>query len=645
MIEITHQSLLWRIGGAQGHGIDSASSLFARGCAKMGFHVLSRREYHSNIIGRHSYSDVRITNWSAGGHCASPDILVCLDAESLCRHINTVTAGGIIVIDAAETEVNLKTLKFLDVELKSQLYEQLAQAEQPFTVSGLISSLTEKRLTIVNVPFSKFRETLQNNSSVSRSLASRSKNIALVAASASLLNIPKNILLNEVGVLFAGKEEAIQLSHQAIELAYGYVKSLNVQSQQGLPELIKSEEKHLWINGFQSVALGKLAAGMGIQPYYPISPATDESLYLESHQTIPLLDGGNVGPLVIQTEDELAAITMACGAALTGARVSTSTSGPGFSLMVEGLGWAGMNEVPVVVTLYQRGGPSTGMPTRTEQGDLQFVLHAGHGEFPRIVLASGDVGECFYDAFRAFNYAERYQLPVIHMLDKSLSNTSQTVSFFDTHSLKIERGKMAQPENNEQQRMSRFQLTPKGISPRPILGMKTQLFWSTGVEHAESGQVSENPLLRRKMMDKRAGKLELVVKEIPFDEKLAIYGDEYAELTIISWGSNKGVIVETAEQLNKEGHSVRVIMVKLLMPLPVTELKKLIKNNDTLVVVECNQSGQFNNLLKEKLGREADHLILKYTGRSFVLEEIKKSMNNIISGQAAKKIIHENPFE
>ena len=644
MNEITHQSLLWRIGGAQGHGIDSASSLFARSCAKMGFHVLSRREYHSNIIGRHSYSDVRISNWSAGGHCASPDILVCLDAESLCRHINTVTVGAVIVIDAADTDVDLNTLKFLEVELKSQLHEQLVKAEQPFTISGLISVLTDKSLTIVNIPFSALRETLQNNTSVSRSVALRSKNIALVSASASLLNIPKEILLNEIDVLFAGKEDAIQLNHQAIELAYGYVTSLNIESQQALPELINSEEQHLWINGFQSVALGKLAAGMGMQPYYPISPATDESRYLELHQTIPLYDGENAGPLVIQTEDELAAITMACGAALTGARVSTSTSGPGFSLMVEGLGWAGMNEVPVVITLYQRGGPSTGMPTRTEQGDLQFVLHAGHGEFPRIVLASGDVDECFYDAFRAFNYAERYQLPVIHLLDKSLASTSQTIDYFDTHGLKIERGKIVQFENNEQ-RISRFQLTPSGISPRPRLGVKTPLFWSTGVEHAESGQVSEDPVVRRKMMDKRAGKLELAIKEIPFDEKLAIYGDENAELTLISWGSNKGVAVETAECLNSEGHSVRVIMVKLLMPFPVTELNKLIRNNDTLVVVECNQSGQFNNLLKEQLGREADHLILKYTGRPFVLEEIKKSMANIISGQATKRIIYEHTFE
>ena len=639
------QPILWRIGGAQGHGIDSASTLFARACAKMGFHVLSHREYHSNIMGRHSYSDVRINNRPVSGYSSVPDFLIGMDAESICRHINTVSEMGSIIIDEADFDADLSRLKFLDDRLKDQLFEQLKLTNQPFTISGLLTCLSVKNLTIIKIPISSFLEKLHTHFPISRSIASRSKNIFVVAVSAAVLNIPEEILNNEISQLFASKENIIKLNQKAIQFAYDYVKTANIQNQVTLPENVQSNDQRVWINGYQSVALGKLAAGMGMQPYYPISPATDESSYLESHQTISLYDEGNVGPLIIQTEDELAAFTMACGAALTGARVSTSTSGPGFSLMVEGLGWAGMNEVPVVISLYQRGGPSTGMPTRTEQGDLQFVLHAGHGEFPRIVLASGDVTECFYDAFRVFNYAERYQLPVIHMLDKSLSSTSQTLNSFDTHNLKIERGNVVRSENNEQQRLSRFKFTPNGLSPRPLLGQKAQLFWSTGVEHAESGQVSEDPVLRRKMMDKRFGKLELALKEIPLDEKLASYGSDLAEFTLISWGSNKGVVVEAAEQLNTRGHSIRVIMVKLLWPFPKIELNKLIKKNDTIIVVECNQSGQFNNLLKEQLERESDYLILKYTGRPFMVEEITQSMKNIISGKAEKKIIHENPFE
>jgi len=644
---MSNQSLVWRIGGAQGHGVDSASTLFARSSAKLGFHVLGRREYHSNIIGRHSYSDVRISNRQVGGHCASPDILLCLDPESLCRHINTITEQGCIVIDAADIDVDLTSLKFLDASLKKQLLEQLSLTKQPSTISGLLACLPDKKFTVVKIPFATFSETLQNTCAVPRSLAARSKNIAMVAVSAAILNITEAILVAEIERVFAGKQKAVELSCLTIHLAYEYVKTAIVQSRINLPENVKANEQRLWINGYQSVALGKLAAGMGMQPYYPISPATDESHYLEAHQTVPLLEGGHAGPLVIQTEDELAAITMACGAALTGARVATSTSGPGFSLMVEGLGWAGMNEVPVVVTLYQRGGPSTGMPTRTEQGDLQFVLNAGHGEFPRIVLASGDVQDCFYDACRAFNYAERYQLPVIHMLDKNLASTSETVLPFDEQDLRIERGELAQArnENESEQHMPRFQITDNGLSPRPGLGESGQRFWTTGVEHSEWGQVCEDPLVRTSMMEKRARKLALAADEIPLVEKLATYGNEQATLTIVSWGSNKGVVVETVEQLNREGQAVRAIMVKLLWPLPVTELQKLIRKNDTLVVVECNQSGQFNRLLKEQLGREADHLILKYTGRPFSLEEISQSMHKIISGQAEKIMIHANPFE
>lgn len=627
MTDIREQSFLLRIGGAQGHGIDSASLLFSRACAKMGFHILSRRDYHSNIMGRHSFSDIRLANWPIAGHVATSDMLVCLDAESLCRHFETTVNNGIIVIDSDDHDVDSHSLKYLDVEIKTHLNNLLNKEALTFNVADLITLIKKRDVKVVAVPFGGIRNTLQTRLSVSRSTAMRSKNIFLVAISAALLDIPENNLINEVEILFKGKEQAITLNKEAVELAYEYVKELDISCQQRLPEPDKVKQDYLWLNGCKSIALGKLAAGMGIQPYYPISPATDESLYLETKEN---------NSIVIQTEDELAAITMACGAALTGARVATSTSGPGFSLMAEGLGWAGMNEVPVVVTLYQRGGPSTGLPTRTEQGDLQFAIHAGHGEFPRIVITSGDVTECFYDAFRAFNYAERYQLPVIHIIDKNLASTSQTIKPFNTHDLTIERGQFSEVGNKKH--MPRFKFTDNGISPRPRLGEKSNLFWSSGAEHSEIGQVNENPQNRKKMIEKRANKLQLALSEIPLEEKLTVYGNKQASLTIISWGSNKGVIVDALEQLKEEGKAARVIMLKLLWPFPVDELNKLIHKDDKLIVVECNHDGQFNNLLKEQTGRGADHLLLKYTGRAFMLEDIMHYVNDIISGQAEKII-------
>ena len=639
------KTFAWRMGGPQGGGIDRGALLFARVCAKLGLHVLGRREYHSNIIGRHSYSDVRIGTEAVYAHSASPHLLVCLDAETICRHINVIAPHGCIVYDESDADTELSQLKFLDECLKTHLCDQLQQAGQPFNTAGLLSIASEKVITPVGIPFKALRNRLRDKFDISRSTAERSQNVLAVAISAALLGLPQDLLCNEVEQIFHDKQAVIAANRHAIKVAYDWVQTLKISLPLQLAQLDTEDQERLWINGIQSVALGKLAAGLGMQTYYPISPATDESVYLESHSKFALDNGEDTGPVVLQTEDELAAITMACGGALTGARVATSTSGPGFSLMVEGLGWAGMNEVPIVVSLYQRGGPSTGMPTRTEQGDLQFAIHAGHGEFPRIVIASGDVEECFYDSFRAFNYAERYQLPVIHILDKNLASTTQTLCRFDTENLRIERGNLFSHEGDDGERQHRFHLTETGISPRLILGEYGQAHWTTGVEHSEWGRVSEDPVIRARMMEKRAQKLKQAAKEIPYTEKLMIFGDKNAVLTVISWGSNKGVLVEAAQLLCNQAIPVRIVMVRLLWPFPIAELEQFTKSANPLVVLECNQSGQLNQLLMGNLGRSADHLVLKYNGRPHTLEEVMDSLRRIYTGKAEHTIIHQNIYE
>lgn len=639
------ESVLWRMGGPQGAGIDRGALLFARVCAKYGLHVLGRREYHSNIIGRHSYSDVRVGTVPVLAHSASPNLLVCLDAETLCRHINAMASNACIVYDESDVDATRAQLKFLDVQLHRQLSEQMGLADKPDKVAALLANALEKGNTAIGVPFGSLRDTLREKFALSKSAAERSRNVLLVAVAAALLGLPAELLATELENIFPDKPTVIAVNRYAVELAYDYVGSLAISLPLSLPQSMAEKQERLWLNGAQSVALGKLAAGLGMQTYYPISPATDESLYLESHNQLPLQNGEVCGPLVVQTEDELAAIAMACGGALTGARVATSTSGPGFSLMAEGLGWAGMNEVPLVVSLYQRGGPSTGMPTRTEQGDLLFAIHAGHGEFPRIVMASGDVAECFDDSFRAFNYAERYQLPVIHLLDKSLASTTQTLTPFDTGKLRLERGEWCADRDSENKRAKRFQLTASGISPRPILGKPGQEHWTTGVEHTEVGQVSEDPLVRQQMMEKRLRKLLQAAREIPLEEKLSVLGDAQAPLTIMSWGSNKGVLLEAAQVLSRQSIPVRVIMLRLLWPFPTEEVTALIKSAQPLVVMECNQAGQLNRLLRENMGQGADHLILKYNGRPHTIEEVTDSLRQIYSGAAAANIVHQNRYE
>ena len=636
---------LWRIGGPQGGGIDLAASLFSRLCAKHGLHVLARREYHSNITGRHSYSDARIGTVPVHSHSAAPQLLLCLDAETICRHINRLPSQACIVYDKRSEDETLLQQKLLDKLLLDQISEVLRNANLPETISGLLEHASKSGIASVPVEYDFLFANLREELGIHKKAAERCRNVLTVAVSAALLKLDMDVLLNEVEQVFHKKPAAATLNTKAVLRAYEYVDTLSVRIAHKLIDNPSQNKERIWVTGSQSVALGKLAAGLGMQTYYPISPATDESLYLESNKTVPLCDGTEAGPVIIQTEDELAAITMACGAALTGARAATSTSGPGFSLMVEGLGWAGMNEVPVVVNLYQRGGPSTGMPTRTEQGDLQFAIHAGHGEFPRIVLASGDVEDCFYDTFRAFNYAERYQLPVIHMLDKNLASSSQTLQAFNIDNLAIERGDLLPLDSDSEQRVERFKLTDSGLSPRPLLGADNKIFWSTGVEHSEIGQVSENPLMRQQMLEKRANKLEQALAEIPVEEKLIVIGDAQADLTLLSWGSNKGVMVEAVERLECENIPLRVILVKLLWPFPANEIKELIAGHAPLIVMECNQTGQFKQLLKEQTGCDVDHLILKYSGRPIVIEELLQSVKQIARGTADKILIHQNPYE
>jgi 2-oxoglutarate ferredoxin oxidoreductase subunit alpha len=326
--------------------------------------------------------------------------------------------------------------------------------------------------------------------------------------------------------------------------------------------------------------MGKIVGGCRFQTYYPITPASDDSEFLEANQIFDLTNERKGSIVVVQTEDEIAAVTMAIGGALTGARSATATSGPGFSLMVEALGWAGMNEVPIVVTLYQRAGPATGLPTRHEQGDLLFAIHAGHGEFPRIVLASGDIEEAFYDSIKAFNFAEKYQMPVIHMLDKAIANSIKTCKQFDSTLVKIERGSLVEKvypgtQTGSAGHYMRFRLTNDPISPRVPLGTENAIFWNTGDEHTEEGHITEDPDIRVKMVTKRMTKLELALSEIKLADKISQFdiGDSSGEITIVSWGSTKGAILDALDMLAKQGKKIRFLQIRLLHPFPVKELQ------------------------------------------------------------------------
>ncbi|HEY5605696.1 MAG TPA: 2-oxoglutarate ferredoxin oxidoreductase subunit alpha, partial [Thermoplasmata archaeon] len=430
--------------------------------------------------------------------------------------------------------------------------------------------------------------------------------------------------------------------------AYDLAKSLVPDFPYHL-EATKQTMPRLFLTGSQATALGKLYGGMRFQTYYPITPASDESEYLEENEILDL-NGHALAPagsekaasvLVVQTEDEIAAVTMATGAALTGTRAATATSGPGFSLMMEGIGWASINEVPLVITLYQRAGPSTGMPTRHEQGDLRFALHAGHGECPRILLASGDFEESIRDGFLAFNYADRYQMPVIHLVDKALANSYATIPVPDLSDLRIDRGMVIPPNNgySKENPYKRFDLGNGPVSARAFLGQEGTIFWNTGDEHDELGHITEDPALRNLMMEKRFAKLDLAAKEIPEDVKLRYFGPKDADTVLVSWGSTKGPLLDALDRLWAEGAKLGYLHVRLINPFPTESVVAYLAKAKRRVAVEMNFGAQLAGIVREMTGIAMTHSILKYNGRPMSSTELYDAIKAVTRRKAAKRTV------
>jgi 2-oxoglutarate ferredoxin oxidoreductase subunit alpha len=653
-------SLSWRVGGPQGSGVDTAARIFAGACVAGGLHIFGRREYYSNIKGRHSYYDVRAADHPLTCHRSLVHVLTTFEEETLARHAISVVEGGAIICDTASADLALDSIAFLDDRARQGLVTYLE--EQGIDAGPKTKSLLEDaRARGVHVFVIDYDDIIDNLAGdvLDRPRAQRTLNTISVAISCALLGYEGQYLADSLSWVFRGRQSIIDMNVRAVELAYQYVDDhLNREESDLQLRPTGREEGLLLVGGGEAVALGKMAAGLAFQTYYPISPATDESVFLEAHAAVPLRVPEEPGPsgeqdaaptegaiVIVQTEDELAAITMASGAALTGARSATATAGPGFSLMVEGLGWAGINEVPLVVTLYQRGSPSTGLPTRTEQGDLLFTINAGHGEFPRLVLASGSVSEAFYDAAQAFNYAERYQTPVVHLLDQTIARSTETVEPFDLEKIRIERGETYVPPSDAVPGpYPRFALTESGISPRSLPGQPGGTHWLTGAKHTQLGLVTEDPVVREKQLEKRQRKPDLAGREIPVEEKLRVYGSSDGAFTLVSWGSNQGAILEALEGLAASGLEARYLHVRLLWPFPATEMEAQLVGADPLIVVEENYSGQFAQLLRAQTGFEPDYLVLKYNGRPITCGEIHRAVRQIRAGTASHRIVLRNPY-
>lgn len=602
----------WMIGGPQGSGVDSSATLFARTMAVAGYWVYGKREYHSNIKGKHSYFQVRVRTTPVHSHVDPVHLLATFEDTTANIHGHEIVEDGALIYDPSTTKP-----EHLEMHGSVQLI--------PLHYDELIKALADE----TGKPAPKLIIM---------------KNTMAVAASAALYGVPMDDVRQGIEGLFGPKKaKLVPLNVRAAEIAYQAVQQIEGWDQFAYrlaPQTNRpAASSRLLMNGAAASGLGKLKAGCRFQTYYSITPAVDECIYLENQS--------DYGIIVFQAEDELAAINMTNGAALTGARVSTATSGPGFSLMAEGIGWAGMNECPSVIFNYQRGGPSTGLPTRNEQGDLLFALHIGHGDFPKIVIAPGDMHECFEDGFNSFNFAERYQTPVIVLVEKALANCTQTIEPFNEKGLKIDRGYMVGPSedfNPEDPatgltKYKRFELTEDGVSPRAVPGTPGRIHWLTGDEHTEYGYITEEPPIRQAMMIKRAKKLEKALREIPQDLQYRIFGPQDAELSIISWGSNKGIILDAMEALEKEGVRVNFFHLRLMSPFPTEAVTQFLTRAKQVACMESNFSGQLAQLIRMRTGIEVPHQVLKWTGRPISETEAVAAIRELIAQQSRKVVL------
>lgn len=631
------KSVNWMAGGPQGSGVDTAANIFGRACGYGGLYVFGRREYHSNIKGLHSYFHLRVSKDELLANINDVDLLAAFDAETVVRHLTEVVPQGGIIVDSKEMATKVLDIQTLPPEFKVEMRKFMQENGVGETLKDWLDYAQKKQVQVFPVPYLELLNQIGAKLEIAQiSKITRMINVLTIGISLALFKFDPELAEKAVRATFEEKGKVADMNVTALNLAFEYAEEHFKDNFKHRLEKVPITEERVFLTGNQAVAMGKVLGGCRVQTYYPITPAADESEYLEAHEILKT-SGENESVLVIQTEDEIAAINSASGACLAGARAATSTSGPGFSLMVEGLSWAGNNEVPVVVTYYQRGAPATGLPTRNGQADLRFAMHAGHGEFPRIILASGDIKECFYDAAKVFNLAEKYQTPTIHLMDKAMANCSQTFPVFDYGKFKIDRGQLLTEKDLEGKEYHRFQFTETGVSPRVPLGTKNALAWYTGDEHNETGHISEEPFNRVLMMEKRMKKLELVEKETLIEDKLVFFGDHNSENIVVSWGSPKGAIIEALNMLKEEGLTAGFVQVRMIVPFPTELIKKALSGKKRIIDVEDNYSGQLGEVVKEKTGITPNYHVLKYTGRPMTTTEVHSALKRILTGKAAER--------
>ncbi|NIS69064.1 MAG: 2-oxoacid:acceptor oxidoreductase subunit alpha, partial [Proteobacteria bacterium] len=443
------------------------------------------------------------------------------------------------------------------------------------------------------------------------------QNTVALGAAVALLDYDLKILNAVLRDTF--KPKVAELNVKAAKKGYDYAQENYADDfDYRLQRTALAGKRKIFLTGNEAIGLAAIRAGCKFYAAYPMTPATPLLHFLA-----PL--DREYSMIVMQAESEIAAINIIAGASFAGVRAMTATSGGGFCLMSEGLGMIGMTETPVVIMLAQRPGPSTGLPTYTGQGDLRFVIHASQGEFPRVVIAPGDVKECFYETLEAFNLAERFQMPSIIITDKYLVESHGDTKPFEENRIRIDRGLLLTDDKYmREEEYLRHKFTEDGVSPRLMPGTIGAIVRTSANEHDEHGFTTDDPELTTKMAHKRFEKLDALAKYLKNYETTKFYGPEDADATILAWGSTKGPIREAMKILSKEGVKVNYLQIIYLTPFPVASVQRILKSAKTTVVVENNKTSQLSSLINEHLLMDIEHKILKYDGRPFNPRELSQ---------------------
>lgn len=569
------------LGGEAGEGIKSAGQILAHSLIKTGHTVFVYDEYPSLIRGGHNSVNVTYSLDPVYGPNREIDILVCLNRETFDLHKVNLNKGSVVLYDK-------DFFKITDEDLQDSPCELV---EVP--VLDIIRREKLPRIT---------------------------KNMILVSAALCIAGIDKKKVDNIITKKFSSKKEILEANLKAIEhgfdttVEYFGLKRFekNVEKKKKTDVKQKRPTSHL-LTGNDAISLGAIRAGLQFYSAYPMTPASTVLDFMMSHFR-------EYDMVVKQAEDEIAAINMAIGASYAGARAMVGTSGGGFSLMVEALGLAAITETPLVLFLAQRPGPATGLPTWTGQADLLFALHASQDEFPRVIFTPTDAEECFTLAFKAFNIAEKYQIPVLILSDRLLAESLYQCKLDQSKLNEIDRGMLLSERQLDRiDDFNRYEDTANGVSPRSIPGQKNGIFLANSDEGNDKGFTDESSENRIKRVHKRFKKLAEIKKDMP---EVNVYGDIRAKLCFITWGSTKGTTLEAMRRLHTIGISTKHVAINHIEPFPSEIIEKFIKSSKHVVLIEGNYTSQLGKLIIQNTGYDIEHKILKYDGRPIYPDEI-----------------------